>query len=306
MVAYDLRVRFYNLDEGTHGSGTNAPAFWYLSGHQSQRWNAPQVRGSWSWRGKPPWLTWPRPTLQVDCPKVWTKAEAKVNLNGNRVLCRYCNEDDESYSHDSYQDEKKGRPYVGLFANDEQQDEDVSQEFADEEVEEWEATALNALGDFAEKHPEVDHSWSLPHWLPSGRPKTRERAKAKENQRSSFTAATWPWNKRRAKLAEIDPSRKHTLWRRWPVGWWPSQRLPWLPTSLNPQTVMGLCDPDPQAWRDTDCFDGLLSRRLRNQSRSNCLPTTSFWPAKHYFSVERRDVWKYPFRECPPWTRRPW
>ena len=34
----------------------------------------------------------------------------------------------------------------------------IATEYAEEGVEEWEATALNALGDLAEDNPEVDHT----------------------------------------------------------------------------------------------------------------------------------------------------
>ena len=60
----------------------------------------------------------------------------------------YWNEE-PSYEHDSYHYDSYdayGRSHVGFFADDEQPEEDAPQEYSEEEVEEWEATALNALG----------------------------------------------------------------------------------------------------------------------------------------------------------------
>ena len=47
----------------------------------------------------------------------------------------------DSYQYDSYQGDAYGGSYVGLFANDEQPEEDALQEYAVEEVEDLDATA---------------------------------------------------------------------------------------------------------------------------------------------------------------------
>ena len=147
-----------------------------------------------------------------------------------------------------------------MVANDEQPQKDAPQEYAEEEVEEWEATALNALGDLTEDDP-VDCT-SLGEALQLefaalaafGKASGKGKNKGKGKYKGKLVRSNLTLEQRRAKLGEINPKvsafaaaaldigpvtpfvdsqMARGRRRRLPA----SRRLLWLPTCLNPQTV---------------------------------------------------------------------
>ena len=120
----------------------------------------------------------------------------------------------DSYHYDSYQDDARGGSYVGLFANDEQPGEDAPQDYAEEEVEEWEATALNALGDLAEDDP-VDCTslgealqLELAALAAFGKASGKGKNKGKGKSTGKLVRSNLTLEQRRAKLAEIKSKSK--------------------------------------------------------------------------------------------------
>ena len=121
--------------------------------------------------------------------------------------------EESPHDHDSHYEDYSVGPHVGLFAEDHQDEEpEHYTEYVEEEIEEWEAIALNAIVDLDGNDPELDVAalgeaiqleWAAMAAFGKAKGKGKGKAKGKGKGKSKVVRSNLTLDQRRAKLQEV-------------------------------------------------------------------------------------------------------